>query len=477
MFKKVLLVSPPSSSYLGAVRPPSGLGYLAQTLLSKGIDCRVEDMRVRGRISTLRKRIGDYEPDLIGLSLVSFEYSNSYEMIREMKEAYPPIPVVVGGPHVSVMGKAVLEACPEIDFGILHEGEHPIVELCRGVESYEEIPGLLFWRHGEVISGPKSIPVMDLDDLSFPRYIGFDLSKYARERNIVTSRGCPYSCIFCPNSLTAKKFRARSAESVVDEIEYWYVRGIKQFNINDDNFTLVRKRVLDICEEIDRRKLTGLFIRCANGLRADRVDRELLSRMKQAGIREVAFGADGGNSRVLQEVVHKGETIEDVERALEDACDLGLRVKLFIIVGSPGETMSDIEDSLALAQRYPIVWLHLNNPIPYPGTALFESVRKNDWFVIPPEEYLNTVTEVDDTPVFETPDLPLEVRKQLLVRCRKIEKDVKRRAVERMFPNLPVIRTMAGRLFASQLGQWFFFRSVVARSFINRIWYSRVVNE
>jgi len=477
MFKRVFLIAPPSSSYLGAVRPPAGLGYLAQSLHEGGIECAVEDMRVHGRLSALRRRILAFQPDLIGVSLVSSEYKRSYKLIRDIKESYPQIPIIVGGPHVSVLGKAVLEECPDIDFGIVHDGERPIVQLCHGEVPYEEIPGLLYRRNGEVLSGPSPELVMDLDSISFPRFADFDLRRYAREINIVTSRGCPYRCIFCPNSLTFKKFRARSAENVVDELEYWYSQGIKQFNVNDDNFTLIKKRVYDICDEIERRKLSGLFIRCANGIRADRVDRDLLARMKEAGIREVAFGADGGNNRVLRDIVHKGETIEDIERALQDACDLGLKVKLFIIVGHPGETLSDIEDSLALAQRYPIVWLHLNNPIPYPGTELFEWVRSHDCFVIPPEQYLNNVRETDDTPVFETPELTREVRKQILTRCRKIEKDVKRRAVERMFENLPVIRTVAGWLFASQLGQWLFFKNMFARSLINRIWYRKMIND
>jgi len=375
------------------------------------------------------------------------------------------------------LGETVLKECPDIDLGIVHEGERPMVQLCHGKVPYEEVPGLLYRRNGEVLSGPSPKPVMDLDSISFPRYTDFDLRRYAREINVVTSRGCPYRCIFCPNSLTAKKFRARSAEHVVDELEYWYSQGIKHFNVNDDNFTLINERVYQICDEIERRGLKGLFIRCANGIRADRVTRDLLARMKEVGFKEVAFGADGGNNRVLREIVHKGETIEDIERALQDACDLGLNVKLFIIVGHPGETLSDVEDSIALAQRYPIVWLHLNNPIPYPGTELFEIVRTRNYFVISPEEYLNNVTEVEDTPVFETPELPWEVRKEILSRCRQIEKDVKRRAVERMFGNLPVIRTIAGWLFASPFGQWLFFKNMFTRSLINRIWYWKMMRK
>ena len=475
MFERVLLIAPPSSSYLGAARPPTGLGYIAQALQEAGIEYAVADLRMGGRLRTLWGTIAAFRPQLIGLSLVSFEYLRSYELIRRIKEVAPKASIVVGGPHVSVLREAVLEACQAIDFGIIHEGERAIVELCRGERPLEAMPGLLFRRGGQVLAGPAPAPRMDLDAIPFPRYERFDLKRYAPEILLVTSRGCPYRCIFCPNSLTAKQFRARSAAHVADEIEYWYDRGIRQFSVDDDNFTLDKQRVYDICDEIERRRLQGLFIRCANGIRADRVDRDLLARMQAVGFKEVAFGADGGNDHVLRDIVHKGETIADIHRALQDACDLGLKVKLFIIVGHPGETMRDVEDSLALAQRYPVVWLHLNNPIPYPGTELYEWVRAHNAFVIPPEVYLNNVTEVDDTPVFETPELPWAVRKEILVRSRHIERQVKRRAVERMFHNLPVVREAAGWLFASRLGQKLFFQNVPARVVIDRIWYRKMV--
>jgi len=274
-----------------------------------------------------------------------------------------------------------------------------------------------------------------------------------------------------------KKFRARSAANVVDEIEYWCARGTRHFVVDDDNFTLVKERVYEICDEIERRGLKDLFIRCANGIRADRVDRHLLTRMKEVGVREVGFGADGGNNRVLLDIVHKGETIETIEQAIQDAIDVGLEVRLFIIVGHPGETLSDIEDSFALAQRYPIILLHLNNPIPYPGTELFEWVRTHDCFLMPPEEYLNNLTDSDNEPVFETPELPADLRMEILRQAREIERSVWRRATERMFENLPVIGTIAGWLLASQFGQWLFSNNKFVRSIIDRILYQKLVRD
>lgn len=474
MYRKVLLISPPSSSRLGAVRPPTGLGYLAQSLLEAGIDYAVEDMRVRGRPSALLRRIRAYQPDLIGLSMVSFEHKRCYELIRCIKEGYPSASIVVGGAHVSALGESVLEECPEMDFGVVQEGERVLVELCKGESALEEIAGLIYRRDGAILSGPEARMITDLDGIPFPRYIGFRLERYAKEIPLITSRGCPYRCIFCPNSLTAKKFRARSARHVVDEIEYWYARGIRQFVVDDDNFALLKDRVYEICDEIERRGLKHLFIRCANGVRADRVDRDLLARMKAVGVREIGFGVDGGNNRVLLDIVHKGETIETVERAIQDALDVGLEVRLFFILGHPGETLSDVEDSFALAQRYPVMLLHLNNPIPYPGTEFFEWVRAHDRFLMPPEQYLNDVTEWDNEPVFDTVELPADLRRQIQKRARKVERDVWGRATERMLARLPVGRRIAGRLFATAFGRWLFFKNMLSRSLINRIWYRRM---
>lgn len=471
MYQKVLLVAPPSSSYLGAAMPPSGLGYLAQSLLEAGIGYEVEDMRVRGRPSALRKRIRDFQPDLIGVSLVSLEYKRSYELIRQIKELCPGISIVAGGAHVSALQESVLEECHAIDYGIVGEAEQALVALCRGEKPLEQVPGLLHRHNGVVVSGLERKLISDLDTIPFPRFIRFDLKKYTQELPLITSRGCPYRCIFCPHSIMSTRFRARSAANVVDEMEYWYKRGARHFVVDDDNFTLVKERVYEICDEIERRRLKDLFIRCANGIRADRVDRDLLTRLKEVGVREVGFGADGGNNRVLLDIVHKGETIETIERAIQDAIHVGLQVRLFIIVGHPGETMSDVEDSFALAQRYPLIRLHLNNPVPYPGTELFEWVQNQGCFLMSPEAYLNNLTDSDTEPVFETLELPADTRRQIMVRARKIESGVWRQAAERMLGDLPLVGMVAGRLLASRFGRWLFFKNTFTRSFINQLRY------
>lgn len=460
---------------MGAARPPCGLGYLAQSLLENGIEYAVEDLRGSHHLSALEASIRRFQPDLIGVSLVSYGFKRSYALIRRIKADYPQAAIVVGGPHVTVMGQTVLRECPEIDYGVVRDGEEVLVRLCQGAAS-ERTPGLLYRLGDAVVSGGEPQAIADLDRIPFPRYVHFDLRRYAPEIPLITSRGCPYRCTFCPNSLMRRQFIARSAANVVDEIEYWYGRGIRQFNVDDDNFTLVKERVSAICDDIERRGLRGLFIRCANGVRADRVDRALLVRMREVGFSEVGIAADGGNDRVLMQLAKKGETIEAVERAIQDALAVGMKVKFFTILGHPGETMNDIEDSFALAQRYPFLRAQLYNPIPYPGTELFEWIRSHNAFLMPPEEYLNQVQDNEGiTPVFETPELPAAVRRKILMRARRIERSVTRRATERMFRRLPVIGRIAAWGFATPLGQWMFFNNRIVRAVVDRIWYRKAL--
>jgi len=469
-FQRVLLISPPSSSFLGGARPPSNLGFIAQALCDKGITYDVIDMRVGKKFSHLKKKIDEFKPDLIGFSLITFEYKMSYGLISKVKTLYPDIKTVAGGPHVTVLKETVLRECNALDYGVVHEGEETIVELCQSKISENGIKGLIRRENGKVVYNGDREPLLDLDQIAFPTYENLEMNKYVREIPIISSRGCPFECIFCPNKIMTKKYRARSASHVVDEIEYWYNKGIRIFNFDDDNFTLKKDRVYEICDEIKTRKLENLFMRCANGIRADRVDKALLSEMKDAGFKEVCFGVDGGNDRVLK-IIKKNETIKTIEKAIKDACDIGFFVKLFFIIGSPGEREEDIEDSFRLAQKYPIHRVYLNNPIPYPGTELFEIIKKNNWFLKEPEDYLNHSTEFGLAPVFYTPEIPEEKRKILRKRCRKIMKKVTMNAFKREFTRFPILGKLAGYITASEFGEWLIFKNITFRRFFNLIWY------
>ena len=473
-FERVLLVSPPSSSRYGGLRVPAGIGYIAQVLQDHSIEYDCLDMRLGYGLKHLKNKLLDLKPDLVGISMITLEHKNTYQMISNIKQVLPNTKIVVGGHHVTILKDRVLQECDEIDLGVVADGERTIRDLCEDSLPYEGIKGLIFRKNGEITFTGERPPVENLDEYSFPKYEKFSLEKYSRQIPVHSSRGCVFQCTFCPNKLLGRKYRTKSAHHFVDEIEYWYKKGYRQFAIDDDNFTLNKKKVYEICDEIGRRGLKNLFIRCSNGIRADKVDRPLLQRMKEIGVREVGFGVDGGNNQVLNHL-KKGETIETIEEAIRIACELGLDVKLFILVGTPHEKSTDIEDSIRLARKYPVARVNFNNPIPYPGTELFDYVKENNLFLIPPEEYLNNVSEDKGVPLFETPELSEEERIKILQRCHQVEKEVMKNTVYRMFSRYPIVAYFIRYIFIVSLFERLFFKSLLFRNIFERIRYRTIM--
>lgn len=464
-FERVLLVNPFSHGEWRGLTPHIGQAYLAQTLLENEIEYDVLDMNLGYKSRHLQQRIKEFHPDLIGMSLISLEYKRFYNLLSEIKNLDGTVKIVVGGPHVSIMKEKVLQECAAIDYGVVFEGEGPLVELCRGELPEDKIKGLIL-RDGDdiVYTGDREF-VSDLDQIPWPRYEKFELNKYIREMTIYSSRGCPHKCTFCPNRILSPQFRPRSPKNVVDEMEYWYSKGCRQFNFDDDNFNLVRSRVFEICDEIERRGLKRLFLRCSNGIRADRVDREMLARMREVGFRYIAFGVDGGNNRIL-EIVKKGETIETIEQAIKDACDLGYDVKLLFVVGTPYETREDVEDKVRLSRKHPIQEVHFYNTIPYPGTELYDWVEENNYFLREPEDYLNDVSVLTNVPVFETPELPGKERIEVLNYLGKVRRQVHRDAISRTFRRRNPIGVLASYMLANSFVERLFYQSTFWRKII-----------
>lgn len=427
-FKKILLIRPNyRQSHYEYTALHTGLGYLSEALTSSGIEHRIIDMCLGYKEQDLIKRIRQFRPDLIGISMMSFRYKDHYALAETIKKHYPGIPIIAGGPHVSTFRERVLRDCAAIDFSATLEGEETLTELCAGEKDLADIRGLLY-RDGEKIVYAGDRPfIQDLDGVNFPKYKFFDKEKYPKFISLLTSRGCPHSCIFCPVKLTiGRKLRMRSASSVADEMEYWYKEGIRIFNIIDDNFTFNKKRVLDICGEIEKRGMKNLILSCRNGIRADTVDKEMLQVMKKAGFNYLAFGVESGSEKILK-VLKKGEKLSDMESAIKEACGLGYMVTLFFIVGLPYETEEDALESLNFAKKFPVFDVRFYNPIPFPGTELYEWIDKNGYFMDPGADYLSGASHWVNAPIFYTPELPAEKRRKIY---KKFNKEIKKHTLK-----------------------------------------------
>jgi anaerobic magnesium-protoporphyrin IX monomethyl ester cyclase len=473
-FNRVLLVYPHHDVEWPGLTPPIGLGYLAESLKDNGIEYDVLDMNLGHSREHLIRKVNGFKPDLLGMSMITRDYRQFYRTLESVKLDNERLKILAGGPHVTIFKDQVLKECQAIDYGITREGEQTLLELCQGGLSEQDIRGLLFRKNGDVAySGDREF-ITELDRISWPKYDRFELDRYFREISVHTSRGCPHRCIFCARHVLSPKYKARSAENVADELEYWYRKGYRKFNFEDDNFNLLPKRVYAICDEIERRGLAHLELRCSNGIRADRVDRDMLARMREVGFRYVAFGVDAGNDRMLA-VVKKGETMRDIEEGIRHACELGYGVKLFFVIGNPTETAEDVEDMVTLSRKYPIEEVHFNNVVPYPGTELFEWIKQHDYFLREPEEYLNNASFWEAKPIFQTPELPESERIRLTEYLHRVRQEIHRKTIRRMFGRLKLLGKLASLVLSNGRLEKLYYQSRFWRRIVERFRYKLAV--
>lgn len=410
-FSKILFVQARYDSEFSNVLP-AGIGYLSEFMSANGIRNDVFDLNLKENTSdALFEDIRRHRPDIVGFSLMSLNYKQNYSVIDRVKKLFPAITIVMGGPHISTVREKVLRECSGIDYGVVLEGEYTLAELIRGEKPIEETRGLLFRSADGSIAFTGERPfIRDLDSIPFPRYEKFEKRRYAPLISILTSRGCPFQCIYCPIQLAiGRRFVPRSPENVCREIEYHYASGYREFSFRDDNFTLIPERVFKLCDELEKKRFKDIYFMCDNGVRADTLSFELLERMYQVGFRMIGMGAESGSDKVLK-ALKKGQTLAATERVLGWASKLKYKIELYFLIGSPQETWDDFVKSIELVERFPIMKASFYQLLPYPNTELFEIVSKKGQLLRPPEEYLNDGSQRRNTPFFRSEEMSYDDR-------------------------------------------------------------------
>ena len=421
---KVLFVIPPGRSLFGdressPCYPHLGIAYLTAVLKKQNINVKISDCSFLGDNQEIINLAKELKPDLIGVTGFSYAYQFFYDICELIKKNLPT-PLIIGGPHVSVLRKNVLMENPA-DFAIKGEGEITLLEflekLRRGEKDFGSVLGLIWRKNEEIIENEDRPWIENLDILPFPDFEAFNFKKYRyydfKTLPIITSRGCPYNCIFCGVKVCmGRNFRARSAQNVFEEINYWNEKGFNNFEINDDCFSLDLKRAEDICELIINSKLKITF-QLNNGIRVDRVTLPLLSKMKKAGCTFIAFGCESGNEQVLKNI-KKNVTLEQTRQAVNWANQVEIKNSVNFIFGHPGETYKSAEDTLKFAKFLPTNFVNMYNLIPYPGTELYGWVKNNTHLLIPEKDYLQKISCWDNYPIFETKDYTAKERRKIL---------------------------------------------------------------
>lgn len=192
---------------------------------------------------------------------------------------------------------------------------------------------------------------------------------------------------------------------------------------------------------------------CGNGVRADKVDRDILSKMKSVGFSYIAFGVEGGNDKVLK-CLKKGETISVIEEGIKNACELGFNVMLFFLVGSPCETWDDIQDSIKLANKYPVYDFRFNNITPYPKSEIFDWIKANNYFIVSPSEYLGKSATWDMKPLFITPELSFEDRKKALECTRQAMKKKRKSQMIKRYERIGLLSKIISHVYYTDTFQY-----------------------
>jgi radical SAM superfamily enzyme YgiQ (UPF0313 family) len=396
--------------------PNVGLGYICGSLGRHKLKVRVVDLNLRRddpqRYVTLSRRSA-----LVGISVKANVYRQALEIAALVKAASPGVPVVLGGPHISVVGERVMAENHLIDYCIRGEGEESLPALFAALNhnNKSHIRGLI-WRDGGVVKTNACGYHENLDDLEYPEYSDFDSFEIiARGFSdgsrltypLITSRGCPYGCIYCSVGLVmGRRFRARSPQNCLAELQKARERfGITSYMVLDDTFSQDIGRASEFCCLLSDERLPFTWM-CPNGVRADHFPRELARLMRRAGCRLVTFGVESSDPKVLAEV-KKGVKIEAIEEAVGIAKAEGFEVNCFFIVGLPGATIETDYESLNWVSRHGVrasFWML----VPYEGTALWDmkSGRMLD-------DYTRGSTFGPDAHVvYETDDYPAEERRE-----------------------------------------------------------------
>lgn len=366
------------------------------------IDEQVEDSvtgRVEEYVRTMKK------PYIFAFSVLTAGFKNAVAASKALKDHYPDSVVLFGGIHPTAAPDEVI-AFDHIDAVIRGEGERPLIEFYRCVKEgkdFTHISGLTYKAGGQVVHNDMSGIVEDLDDYPPFPYHRFTSNKYDLGF-VLSSRGCPYRCIFCSNRITTgKKYRYRSAEAIVDELEMLYNQYDRRYVLFiDDNFLVSKKRTYTLMEEIKKRglheKMTFNF-----QARGDNVNYELLRDLYHSGFRSIFFGLETA-SEELMKTVKKGETVAECVEAVKMAKQIGFHVSATFIYSLPGETHGDRMDCIRLSNDLALDMVRFNNATPYPGTELHDiAVSENRLYVKGLFENFNSVSTFIENPFSKIP--------------------------------------------------------------------------
>ena len=359
--------------------PPLGLAYLA-SYLEKYTSFKVEliDVQVESvSIEEMALRLKKINPFAIGISVTSFSLFYTYTLIQKIR-ALMDVNIIIGGPHVSSDPKSVFEL--GANYGIVGEGEISLTMLLKSLSDGSKPNGIagLVWKRDNKIFVNTSNKARDLNGLPFPSWHLLSSNRYyhalfpGKFMTMITSRGCPYDCIFCATPFV-RSYRERSAENVVLEIKEIINQKYNWIVFCDDIFTLHKDRTKEICNLILEKNVK---INWACASRADLVDKDLLVLMKKAGCQHIHYGVETGVEQIRYRVINKSIDDNLIKEVFKVSQKAGLLTTAFIMFGHPTETVNDMKQTLRFINELQPNYIDITLATCIPGSKLFELACK-----------------------------------------------------------------------------------------------------
>src|ERR1700682_3795953 len=374
----VVLVYPQRAPAKGRhwIMPSLGLMYLSASLRHAGYTVRHIDHTFMERREVLAE-IERLRPSVIGIYCMITMQDEALSLAEQVRGKAL---TVVGGPYPSGEPETFVD---QFDLVAVGEGEETIVRIMEHLDDrrFEEIPGVVFKRDGEVSRGATRIRTKKMSPLPLPYRGDVPNAEYIRywrkhwkdaTTPLMSTRGCPFRCDFCHKSVFGDLFSARPVESVVAEMREIAELGYDHIWMSDDLFTLNYKRTFELAQAIEAARLP-LTWECLS--RVTHVDQELFDQMRRAGCKRIFFGIESGDEHVLKEM-KKGITPDQARTAVEACVAAGIKAAGFFMVGYLGETTDSLIRSINFSSSLPLDYVSYTIAYPLPGTGFYERVRE-----------------------------------------------------------------------------------------------------
>ena len=384
--------------------PHLGLAYLAAVSERRGDEVLVFDADVETESITDAAR--RFEPHLVGVTANTPQVKQAWRTAQALKSVLD-VPIVLGGPHPSVLPEESASR-PSVDIVARAEGEEVWLSLSAIVERARQadprftacqlldpqahlldgVPGISYQANeGDMRHHPDQAPISDLDSLPWPAYHFFRMERYtnlqpatdavegARSFSILTSRGCPYRCTYCSQSIMPQRWRARTPDNILQEWRHLVEDlGAREIGVLDDSANIRIERLMELSDLLVANRLHHVPWIFVNGIRANLATSQLLARMKQAGLKRTAFGVESGDPDILRSI-DKHIDMDTIRQAFRNAREVGLETIGFFIIGLPGETEQTMERTIRFACELDPLIANFSMMTPYPGTRVYEIVK------------------------------------------------------------------------------------------------------